>query len=248
VPRPAKGFQPKLFAEPKRHASAKIISTDTSSEQNTSMPASSAQYYQSHLQIHRTGVSTPPPPGMQYYPQQPYPNPYNPYGHYSSSALPQAYVQNFAGLTLEEQSATMNPYPMIPNPYYPMYAPGYPAPPMFAQPALQYYPQSQQQIGTPKKKKTMAQPSKFKPVSSNFIRHDTDYGEHAAENEESIISLIKEYESHEGEYGLIKGRVSELAVTQTGSRFLQKQLTKASPDFVSFVLNEVFFIIRDITM
>ena len=66
-----------------------------------------------------------------------------------------------------------------------------------------------------------------------------DHGEHNAENEEYIQKIIKDYDDNQFELKMLSGKIPELCVTQTGSRFLQKQLTKANPDFIQFILDEV---------
>jgi len=211
---------------------------------------SASQFYHSQMQYHPSGVSTPPPPGLQYYMPQPYPQAY---AHYSTNTLPQAFVSNFQSLSLEDPNNQYMPMPA----YYPSYVMGYPqmqayppqpvmnpyyAPPLQSQPQPQ--PQSLINNSPNKKRKTPSKPSQFRPQPTSFIGHDHDHGEHNADNEDMIISLIREFEEHENNIEIIKGKVSGLALTQTGSRFLQKQLTKASPSFVSFILQEVLTFIE----
>lgn len=249
--RPPKGFQPKIFQEPKRHFSEKVVrnrdeqgtfySAPTVESPHADVPKSASQFYHSQLQSHPSGVSTPPPPGIPYYPMpQQYQQPT--YGHYSTNTLPQAFVQGFQSLQLEDPQQ----YPGMPPGYYPYYM-GYqqpmagymPGQPMMQVPP-QYYPPAQPvSPGGSKKRRSPMRPSQFRPASGSFAARDYDHGEHNAANEESIVAIIKEFEDRGSDTTALKGKIPGLAVTQTGSRFLQKQLTKASPSFVSFVLQEV---------
>ena len=68
-------------------------------------------------------------------------------------------------------------------------------------------------------------------------------GEHNAENEEYILSIIKQYEESNYDHQVLTNKLFDLAITQTGSRFLQKQLTKANPLLIQFILQEVNFIV-----
>ncbi len=163
--------------------------------------------------------------------------------HYSTNTLPQAMVQGMQGLSVNDpaQFAPMVPatqYVQTPAGYYPVYM-SYPQIPMYqSQPVMQYYQPSSQfaQTARPMKRRPSAKPSQFKPQPTV---EQTDHGEHKAENEDYILSVIKEFLDQESGLGALKGKVTGLALTQTGSRFLQKQLTKANPAFVSFVLQEV---------
>lgn len=248
--RPLKGFQEKMFQEPKRHSSEKIISSREEQQQYypeitgengpnfaPGLLNPAAQFYHTQMVQHRSGVSTPPPPGMQYYNMAPmYPPPA--YGHYSTNTLPQNFVQNFQALQIDDP----NQYAQAPQGYYPYYM-GFPQMTAYpAQPPMmpQYYTPSQPAATSPsKKKKSPTKPSQFRPQPSSFASQDHDHGEHNAENEEFIVEMIREFEDGGSDTSALKGKVSGLALTQTGSRFLQKQLTKASPSFVTFVLEEV---------
>ena len=60
--------------------------------------------------------------------------------------------------------------------------------------------------------------------------------------ESFIYNLIKDYEDSSGQndkLSVLKGSIMKLALTQTGSRFLQKQLTKANTTLVEFLLEEI---------
>jgi hypothetical protein len=118
---------------------------------------------------------------------------------------------NFYPMYDSSHSQGMSMYPQYPPPYNP---------PGKLQPTL--------------KRKSPAKPSQFRPQPSAH-----DYGEHNAENEEDVIAVIKEFEEKNNDESVLVGRMSSLAQTQTGSRFLQKQLNKANPLFISFILQEV---------
>lgn len=170
-----------------------------------------AQEYVS--QAHRPGVNTP-PPGLQQYTEFP------PYDLYSPYAV-NGYAQGFS-------------HPPYPNSgYLPIYMnyQGYQDPQGYYQPV-------KQTAGTPKKKS--AKPSQFRPHLSAFGSKEVTFGQHSADNEEDIVTLINEFEGKEHDLLVLKGKITELVLTQTGSRFLQKQLTKSSPEFITFILEEVF--------
>ena len=160
-------------------------------------------------QFHRDGVSTP-PPGLGYYNGTPQILYYQPYD-------PNGYPQGV-------------PYGM--SGYYPPYMNYQP----FQSPQ-DFYKQQQPSLATPKKKSS--KPSQFRPHLSSFNSKDHNFGEHNAENEGEITSVIIEFEQSQNNLSVLKGKISELAVTQTGSRFLQRQLTKSSPEFIDFILTEV---------
>ncbi len=185
--------------------------------------------------------------------------------HYSTNTLPQCMVQGMQGLSLgdpagqQQYVAMPTQYVQTPAGYYPVYM-GYPPQvPMYAsspalgmgqmmgspammsyyQPAPQFAPQPQpkhQIFREPAKKHSSLKPSQFRPQQS-FEAYD--HGEHKAANEDYILSVIKEYLEHGNDLTTLKGKLAGLAATQTGSRFLQKQLTTANPAFVAFVLKEV---------
>lgn len=171
-----------------------------------------AQEYVS--QAHRPGVNTP-PPGLQQYAEFPSYDPYSPYGLNS-------YAQDFS-----------QPPPYPNSGYVPIYVnyQGYQDP-------QSYYQLVKPTTSTPKKKS--AKPSQFRPHLSAFGSKEVTFGQHNAENEEDIVTLINEFETKGHDLLVLKGKVTELALTQTGSRFLQKQLTRSSPEFITFILQEVF--------
>ena len=115
--------------------------------------------------------------------------------------------------------------------YYPMYM-NYPQMPANL-PQIGRQPQPRISKWSPRK------PSTFRPQG------DSEQNEHNAVNEQDILFLIKEYEDKNNNFNVLVGRIVGLAVTQTGSRFLQKQLTKSNPDFVTFVLKEVYNCVED---
>jgi len=133
------------------------------------------------------------------------------YNLYSANS----YVQNFA-----------QPLPSYPNPAY---FQGYVDYQGYQEPQ-DYY---QSTVNTSKKKS--AKPSQFRPPPSK----QTAFGAHNAENEKDIVAIINEYATKGNDLSNLKGKVIELVVTQTGSRFLQKQLTKSSPEFITFILQEI---------
>lgn len=201
--------------ELKRYSSAKNIPRKDNSQELSSFQ----QYVPQYPEFHRTGVSTP-PPGLGYYDNN-LPVSYNMYMPYDPTNSIPSFPQ-------------IDPGSYIMQGYYPMYVNYQPYP----QSNGYYTPPTRPAPGTPTKKKCSVRPSQFCPHKSSFSSKDHNYGEHTAENEELVIAAIKEFEK-EGNLNVLKGKIAELAATQTGSRFLQRQLTKASPSFVSFVLTEV---------
>ena len=201
----------KIPQEPKRYSSVKTIPRTGISQTQYN------QIYPAQFSdFHRSGISTP-PPGLNYYDNS----------LTSSYNMYQQYVLNeFNGVTQG------NPYEM--QGYYPMYM-NYPA---YQQPTGYYTPPVQPVASSPSKKK--CHPSQFRPHQSSFSVKEQNCGNHKAENEELIVSKIEAFEK-ENNLEILRGKITELAITQTGSRFLQRQLTKSSPSFISFVLEEVSF-------
>lgn len=75
------------------------------------------------------------------------------------------------------------------------------------------------------------------PSSHNVACVGPYYGE--KRGEDGTVGTIEEYFKSRNNVGTLKGKVTALAVTQTGSRFLQKQLANSDLDFTSFILEEV---------
>ena len=62
------------------------------------------------------------------------------------------------------------------------------------------------------------------------------------QNENQLFQIIKQYDECQNQgqkLDILRGSVHKLALTQTGSRFLQKQITKANSNIVAFFLEEV---------
>jgi hypothetical protein len=59
-------------------------------------------------------------------------------------------------------------------------------------------------------------------------------------NEDYILALIHQFENSKHDYNILSDYIFNLAISQTGSRFLQKELTKANPPFIQFILKQVF--------
>eukprot|EP00826_Nyctotherus_ovalis_P001198 TRINITY_DN10163_c0_g1_i16.p1 TRINITY_DN10163_c0_g1~~TRINITY_DN10163_c0_g1_i16.p1 ORF type:complete len:303 (+),score=48.27 TRINITY_DN10163_c0_g1_i16:235-1143(+) len=159
--------------------------------------------------VHRDGISTP-PPGLGYY-FGPEPS-YSFYVPYDTNGYAQSFSQ---------------PFPSYPNPVYPPVYMNYQG----------CYQQAHSSGGTPKKRS--AKPSQFRPNMSSFGLKGSTFGTHNAENEEEIIAIINEFEEKEGDLSVLRGKVAKLVLTQTGSRFLQKLLPRSTPEFISFILQEV---------
>ncbi len=223
------------------------------------------QYYGSKLGW-SSGVSTPPAQGYHnyhpalYQPHPVYQSPGHP--HYSSGALPQVVMQGFQTLALDDHNVQY--VPMMSSQYvqsqgyYPMYM-GY------SQPTFTSYmvPQSgtpplmqpgavplMQSGGTPQKqpplrrmssgrRKTQMKPSQFRPQASTYMASEPESLPGETSNESWVLSIISEFEANNNDTSRLVGKLADLAVTQTGSRFLQKQLTTSNPEFVPFVLHEV---------
>ncbi len=279
---------PRVFQEPKRHYSEKVIPhaaphSESGSDESegiekaqttTTLAGSSAksatQFYKA--QLHRpSGVSTPPPMSYPSYIQPVPPEGFPPNlrassytaSHYSTNTLPQVaeYIHGFQQLHLgdpnvqapsaHQQQPYLQPqYVQTPAGFYPVYYSGQlpgvvyaaPAPP----PSLSLHPGAAPFTptkGSGLKKKPLARPSQFRPPESF---EPPEHGEHKAANEEYILSVIQGFLEHGSDISILKGKVVTLALTQTGSRFLQKQLTKANPGFVAFVLEEVEKVLPDL--
>jgi len=59
------------------------------------------------------------------------------------------------------------------------------------------------------------------------------------ETQERSNEIIRRYEASGRKTHVLTGNVLTLARTQSGSRFLQGEVTKGDPQFVSFILQEV---------
>jgi len=68
---------------------------------------------------------------------------------------------------------------------------------------------------------------------------DKNLVENIEVKEDFAIALIQNYFAFRNDIRVFKGKVNSLATTQTGSRFLQKELKDSNLDFVSFILEEV---------
>lgn len=192
---------------------------------------------------HPSGVSTPPLPGYPYFYCQPQYQ-YQPEvrQHYSENCIPQQLFQNFQNMYIEDPNSQYSPitqqqYAPTPSAYYPVYMNCQQIPSQLQPMGRQFRPSSPQP--TVPRRWSPRKPSTFRPQADFKLNSNLDYEDHNAENEQNILSLLKEFEEENEELSVLVGKIAGLAVSQTGSRFLQKQLTKANPDFISFVLNEV---------
>lgn len=203
-------------------------------------PSAGKEYHNMNNEAHRMGLPSPElhyhyssnAVSNQYYPYSAYPQ--YPPGYYPPMCYPNYpyadpyYYANFPQF----------PYPQYQAPYSGM-------PPSLVRPnahrssSSSSIPVSQSHLlGTPHKK-SLPRPSQFRPQPASFLSQVQDHGVHNAENEEFILGIIKEYEDSGCDCNIIKGKVRDLAITQTGSRFLQKMLGKASPSLVAFFLEDV---------
>jgi len=232
------------------------IQTNTSLTEN---PLKSAtEFYTS--KIHKlSGTATPPPIGYQY--TMPLTEVQNYHGiqqnpsapHYSTNTLPNFYDnylrQNFQHLQISNTNPSYGQpnYYQTPASYFPVYYPQN-MPPNMSQVVYQntnpqniYYqpnPYMPPNNNNPtlNKKKSLKH-SQFRPVETYTPPIENE--EHKAANEDHILSIIRDYLENNNELETLRGKVVALALTQTGSRFLQKQLMKSDPSFISFVLEEV---------
>eukprot|EP00826_Nyctotherus_ovalis_P024427 TRINITY_DN1889_c0_g1_i4.p1 TRINITY_DN1889_c0_g1~~TRINITY_DN1889_c0_g1_i4.p1 ORF type:complete len:339 (+),score=98.40 TRINITY_DN1889_c0_g1_i4:102-1118(+) len=208
--------------EPKRYPSAGIMPKNDGLHD----PAAFHEHQPQYLSYHRTGVSTP-PPGLSYH-ENAFQTSYSfPYSLYGPSAIPQHLAQN--------DVAGSYPFPEYSHRggYYSVYVSyqGYPQETGYYTPPVQ--PVS---ISPTNKNAPLLKPSKFRPNKSLFAKREKKYADSG--EEERIAGIIEEFQKENDEEAL-RERIAELAVTQTGSRFLQHHLNKARPSFVSFVLQEV---------
>jgi hypothetical protein len=79
------------------------------------------------------------------------------------------------------------------------------------------------------KKKSPTKASQFKPSNSSA----------SPDNENWVADVIKSFEESNNDFNILSTNLKDIAQTQSGSRFLQKQLTKGSPDFIEFVLKQI---------
>lgn len=225
------GLKEAVPLDPKRHSSQNNWDAYTKKHQlgpmstNVSPHKASPELNQFHYQ--RTGGYNTPPPAMNYqmmntgYPQQMYnqdpnlqyyqdqSNQFASMGHIQYAAVPVAYIAGYGSYS----------------------QPGY----YIAQPPGPVYnlPPSNMQTPSPMKKTLAKKASQFKPNKNN------SFEENPYDNEVKANEIIKQFDNNPEDLTVLSGAVKNLAQTQAGSRFLQKQLTKGSPEFVEYVLKEI---------
>ena len=157
--------------------------------------------------------------------------------HYSTGNLP---VQYFAPCPPQDYC----------EPYMPIYqVPGYIAvdpltgmalPQMVMQPAL--YPaalccppafkQSPRRLSSLKQ----APRSQFCPTPSSYRPTEA---QSLGSNDEYVQGIVNAFEQSGHDTSLLAGRILTLAHFQSGSRYLQRQVTLGNPDFIAFLISEV---------
>jgi hypothetical protein len=215
-PSPYLKLRQRTNQEPKRYSSARAIA------KNNNYNVSHSQELSSQCSKFDRSYSSASPPGLGYY-ENLFPFNYNlPYSSYVPNALPQPFPQNDPTSSYAIQG------------YYPMYVnyQGYP-------PETGHYTPPMHPVSmSPTNKNNLLKPSKGRPHKSLFAKKEQT---HADQDEERITEIIENFDK-ESDIEALKGEITELAKTQTGSRFLQRQLTKLSPSFVTFILEEVILL------
>mmetsp|Transcript_7378 Transcript_7378/g.10463 ORF Transcript_7378/g.10463 Transcript_7378/m.10463 type:complete len:124 (-) Transcript_7378:1943-2314(-) len=74
--------------------------------------------------------------------------------------------------------------------------------------------------------------------------HSTNTESNVSDDQQSsiLISRLQKLPSNASwgeKQAILSGRITQLATTQTGSRYLQNQLTKSNPILIEFLLHEV---------
>lgn len=124
-------------------------------------------------------------------------------------------------------SQHLNPIPLYPVPQYYSYQPE-----MVPYPVLYGYYNYPETHVKPEPRRFF---SSKKQTSSALVEQPaTIY----TELSEKAIMLVKEYE-RSGDCTKLKGEVNNIAKVQSGSRFLQNELDKSNPEFLTFILQEV---------
>ncbi len=216
--------------EPRRHASEiPFFKSEWSRSPWRPKPAlerdsahSASTGVSSSLSLHNyTSPGIPQPPGL--YPAAPQPSiPSAPYYHpsYSSTTL-------------------MQPVMAMQNAYAPMYQiPEYYAAtlcqPVFVPVAVPYY--------------QYAAPPKCQPPARGYssftklpVQTMSTPRKGSPDPEEGTHPLVQKFEENGRDCKILAGHVAKLGKSQSGSRFLQKEVEKADPAFLSFVVHEVRF-------
>lgn len=150
--------------------------------------------------------------------------------NYASPQFPQQNMQYYQYEDLNNQFANTGPiqYAAIPVGYYPGYT-------SYSQPC--YYPNQQPTNSLPSMKKPSSTIKKKSPSKSSQFKPQSNLN--TAESEIFAGEVIKEFEENSSDFSILTGSIKIIAQTQTGSRFLQKQLSKGTPDFIEFVLKEI---------
>lgn len=192
------------------------------SAQSASTTGTVAGISSSHsLHTYTTGV-IPQPPGL--YPsrqQQPSMQPPTSASYYHPSYSSTTLLQPMMPM----QNAYVPTMYQIPE-YYPMCQPVI-AFPVATMPYYQYNPQPRCQ-----------------PVSgtySSFTKLPSAVGQamQVPETEEGTHPLVQKYEENGKDPKVLVGHIAKLSKSQTGSRFLQKEIEKGEPTFIAMVLHEV---------
>jgi hypothetical protein len=208
--------------DPKRHSSQKNWEESPPNGHQMGLFKSTSAYYDYQRP---SGYNTPPPIQFQGNVYQPNYGPPN----YNEGNM--QYYQGIQYENMNNQFASMGPiqYAAIPMAYMPGYA-------SYSQPCYYASPQPPQNLPGMKKttsatkKKSPTKSSQFKPYNQSL---------NPLESEKFASDLIKEFEENSTDYNILAGSIRKIAQTQAGSRFLQKQLSKGTPEFIEFVLKEI---------
>lgn len=145
-------------------------------------------------------------------------------------------AQNFDQMALQNLSISPPMY------YYPAYCPGYPLPTVVGSGIPFPYgppPISPSIYREPRRILSWNPPDSSETTSPRPNLSSPEVRGGSYSNEKYVESIIKPYEESNGDLKLLEGKVAILAHFQSGSRYLQKMLTKSSSQLISFFINEV---------
>lgn len=232
---------PKESGEPKRHASEMFSLKGSSHPLMKTNPEVPEERKSQATQASRSTTGSASfiptiqtlmlPPGL---PPMGYPCPYE---HYSTNCLPVQFNDFMSNI--QPPSYQYYPQQYLMGEYYPVYPPMY-----FPQQTYEGVQHEDYSTNLPKKRlepkrynsylcnprmQTIPEHIMIPPESSPSLKKDEEYA----------LSVIKEYESSNGDFSVLADKIVLLATFNNGSRYLQMQLTKGNPAFIAAVIDQV---------
>lgn len=167
----------------------------------------------------------------------------SPATHYSDTTLENQLAQPMQNLNLGYPQGVAPIYyiqPYFAYPGYPLVAQGHQAQQVpYYQPQPQIQPQLFPSQFQEMRSFSSTQVPTFPQYSGQTFPPDQSAQGFPQNNEEFVESIVGPYEKSNCDTKLLEGKIGLLAHFQSGSRYLQKQVEKSNPVFLSFLLKEV---------